>query len=250
MDSKKMALQIKPSILAEDKKEWSLYMEPYWRQRQVIGQKTPTIFARNHKPLKPRDGSTHILDRLVRAGEDEMDKAIQELEKQLRPTNPTAGDLYFDGNGRDVDLAAPWLEAEERARGNPEAEAAIERLEGAIRDLQKRLRNLNIDSAKKVTTSVQRRGQLREICQRFGDFRVAGDYLICDPLGDYTLRDIKASCAYFCDSGRRGGEDHGFAWHVAMRELCKIKANAVGSGNTVTIPFTTTEKLDVSKNWG
>src|SRR6202034_4359043 len=113
--------------------------------------------------LRPRDGSTNILDRLVRAGEDDMNKAIQDLEKRLRPNNPRAGDLYFDGNGRDFELVAPWIEAEERAKGNPEAEAAVKRLRDSVLEFQKTFRKLNVDSAKKITTSVQRRAQLRDL---------------------------------------------------------------------------------------
>ena len=245
-----MAVEIEPDMLAEDKKEWSRYDEPYWRQRQLNGGDSSVIMPKNQKALRPRDGSTNILDRLVQAGESDMNNAIQDLEKKLRPNNPAGGDLYFDGNGRDFDLAAPWFDAEERAKGDPEAEAALKRLEERIRGFQKSFRKLNADSATKATTTVQRRSRLREICTDFANFRVDGDRLICDPLGDHTLKDIKASCAYVCDSERRGGEDNGFVWHVAMQHLGKLKANAIGGGHTVTIPFTTAEKLDISKNWG
>jgi hypothetical protein len=250
MDSKKMAVQIKPSILAEDKQEWSRYEEPSWRQHQLNGGDSSKSMSRNQKALRPRDGSTNILDRLVEAGEADMNTAIKDLEDRLRPPNPAAGDLYFDGNGRDFDLAAPWFNAEEKAKADPEAKAALKRMEESVRRFQKDFRRLNVDSAKKITTSVQRRAQLREICRKFVDFRVDGDTLLCDPSGDYTLKDIKASCAYVCDSERRGGEDNGFVWHVAIRDLGRLKANALGGGHTVTIPFTTAEKLDVSKNWG
>jgi hypothetical protein len=250
MDSKKMAIQIKPAILAADKKEWSVWNEPYWRQRQLNEGDSSVVGTRNQKPLRPWDGSTNILDRLVRAGETDMDNAIHDLENKLRPNNPAAGDLYFNGNGRDFDLAAPWLDAEERAKGNPVAATALKRLQERVREFQKGFRRLNVDSVKKITTNVQRRAQLREICKDFASFRVDGDVFICDPLGDYTLRDIKASCAYVCDLEKRGGEENGFVWHVAIRDLCKLKANAVGGGHTVTIPFTTAEKLDISKNWG
>ena len=250
MDSKKTGVRIKPGALAEDKETWSLFMEPYWRQRQLAGDKGFKSFTENLTPLTPRNGRTHILDQLLLRGEADMDRAIQYLQKTLRPMNSTAGELYFDGNGTDVDLAAPWLEAEERARASPDAKASLTRMKDAVQQLQNKFRRLNAESVNKLTTSAQRSLKVLKLCEEFADLRVEGDHLLFDPLGRYTLRHVKASCAYVGDLSRRGGEEHGFAWHVAMRDLCILKATALTDGHTVTVPFSTMEKLDIHRNWG
>lgn len=247
MDSRKTGRRIKPEVLARDKEEWSKYEDPYWhlRQRSIVAS---PLSKENQKPLKPRDGRTHILDQLVLAGEDELNAAIQRLQEKLRPSHRGGGELYFDGKGTDGDLAHPWKTAEDWAKGNAERESWLKRIKDGVLHCQERFRKLNVDSARKVTTTAQRRVQLREICQEFASLGVG---TMDSPWSDESLRIARASCAYVCDanSTRRGGSDNGFAWHVAMRDLCMIKAKAIGNGNTFTVSLSVMEKMDVHRHW-
>ncbi len=249
MDSRKTGIRVKPSVLAKDKEEWSLYEEPYWLRRQK-GLTSAANSKLNQKRLAPRDGRVHILDQLVIAGEEELAVALQVLKDTLRPAQRGEGELYFDGNGMDSALTAPWETAKQWVKEYPEIEEALERMRKGVLACQKSFRALNVDSARKITTNIQRRSQLRDICQEFKDLRIGDEATMMGPLGEEYWRLVKASCAYVCDGGYRGGADNGFAWHVAFRDLCTIKAKAIEEGHTFTIPFSVMERMDVHRHWG
>ncbi|KIM23184.1 hypothetical protein M408DRAFT_332479 [Serendipita vermifera MAFF 305830] len=248
MDSRKTGIRIKPKVLARDKAEWSVHEEPYWLRRQKNLVSSP-FSKQNLRPLRPRDMRTHVLDQLVLAGEDELARAIKLFQDKLRPKARGTGELYFDGNGTDSHLTYHWRAAEHRAEIEPGGKAELQKIKDGVIACQNRFKHLNMESARKITTIAQRKVKLRQICDEYSRLGTSIDGGKMGMEQDELLRFVKASCAYVCDATKRGGADNGFAWHVAMRDLCEIKARALAGGHIVAVPYSVMEKLDVHRHW-
>jgi hypothetical protein len=246
MDAKKTGIRIKDKVLQEDKQYWSIFEEPYWRRQQLEKDaKSPRAFVRNNKPLTPRNGISPILDELVLRGVDELNSAIIRLESTIQPKEPGTGDLYFDGNGKDPDLLRAW----EMASYDPNKRRDCGEIQGVIKRCFDRLKALNVDTRRKLCSAKVRTITLRAICREFATNPPLEN--LASFRSEEELRIVKASCAYAWDLSLalRGGDERGFPWIMAMRDLCAMKAQAISSGDTITIPHSVRDRLETHRYW-
>jgi hypothetical protein len=246
MDAKKTGIRIKDKVLQEDKQYWSLFEEPYWRRQQLDRDaKSPRNFVRNNKPLTPRNGISPVLDELVLRGVDELNSAIIRLESTIQPKERGTGDLYFDGNGKDLDLLRAW----EMASRDPNKRRDCGEIQGVIKRCSDQLKALNVDTKRKLCSARVRTTRLRAICREFATNPPLEN--LASFRSEEELRIVKASCAYAWDlsSALRGGDERGFAWMMAIRDLCAIKARAISDGDTITIPHSVRDRLETHRYW-
>jgi RNA-dependent RNA polymerase len=246
MDSRKTGIRIKDEVLQEDKRYWSLFEEPYWRRQQLDRDaKSPRPFVRNNKPLTPRNGITPILDELVLRGVDELNSAMIRLESIIQPKEAGVSDLFFNGNGKDPDLLRPW----ETARQDLSKRDDCGEIQGVIKRCFDQLKSLNVDTKRKLCSARVRTTRLRAICREFA----ANPPLeqLFSFRSEEELRMVKASCAYEFDIAltARGGDERGFPWIMAMRDLCSMKARAISGGDTITIPHSVRDRLETHRYW-
>ena len=258
MDSKKSGLRIRDAVLSYDTQTWSRFTEPYWKRRQLEMEKRPT-FVKEHNPkeLERVGGGTPILDKLVISGERQVNGELKRLKDRVDTTKDD-NELFFIGRGTDMDLAAPWEQAKERAKGKPHYEAEIKAIEEFVKKCFGEMKQLGQDVAKGNCTARQRTNEIRAISSKLADFQPITDPDVPSIFGaldaDTIRRRVIASCAYVHDmvhgGPRRGGSMLGVVWQIAMRELCAIKSYAVSKGDTVTIARSVHEKRETHKYWG
>jgi len=147
----------------------------------------------------------------------------------------------------DEDLIAPWLEAMEFARRETQEERITRRSEdlAKISSHVERVylewrKDLNIQRSKTGSSSSftdlaieDRQDTLRGLSRKFASISASRDVLFSSA----EISRLAASYAYMYDSKQGVKRWSRFPWDVAMRELCHIKAQALGTWKTVAGPF-------------
>ena len=218
----------------------------------------------NVKFLKRKVSSSFIMDILQKLVKDACDAQLGRIERQLGSGKDHPGacrrckedQVLCDSCDRD--LAAPWLNARQRALqlradGKGDMWDELVRIETHVQAMHQaamdRKRSTSFraggsgeydaggnpvktggkESAPFTRLPIEKRQDiLREQSKRFHaeprDLRYFDDPTT-----------IKASCAYFYDHRVKGWDR--FPWDVATRALCEIKAKATGSSKTLSGDF-------------
>ncbi|KAG8821045.1 hypothetical protein FRC18_011525 [Serendipita sp. 400] len=264
MDGKKAGIRIKDDVLASDKKEWTLYDDPLWRQRQKKQDSNESIpFSDGKKKVPYLNGITQILDHLLDAGDKQLNRAINDMNEILQSlrwdTPPSQS--FNPAIDMDPDLAAPWRAAKERAKQDQEVRRDVDAIEQIVKLLYKKLTDINADAARNPKGLSNYSSNIREMCRNFRAYPVASDVpsfvAQCAPeTANIYLHQVKASCAYVYEmETTRGGKEKGFPWIVAMRDLCMIKAMAhrewedPTENDLIAIPRSIYDRLETHKYW-
>jgi RNA-dependent RNA polymerase len=192
-----------------------------------------------------------IMDVLLSAAKKECTRALTQIDTVFSPLNTCA----------DPDLVQPWYEAAQVAeRGSSEEvkrkKLDLSRIAVHVQNMYAEHRhkmagkeapttgpsNLNGSSKRTSFTKLAievRQDILRAISKKFSSAPCIDD--LGSILDEATIARLRASYAYKYDAEMRSTSGyHGwsrFPWDVAMRELCAIKARALGPHKTVTTGF-------------
>jgi hypothetical protein len=162
---------------------------------------------------------------LARKEEASQQETVQKQFQRQRQEEP------------DPDLIAPWLQAEKLAdrefdeegikRKQRDLKKIVEHVEKVRKEWNKRPRG----SAFTNLPIERRQDILRMLSRKFASIYSSQDFLYSAP----EIARLAASYAYKHDL--KGGKPTRFPWDVALRELCHIKAHALGPWKTVTGGF-------------
>ncbi|KAG8810995.1 hypothetical protein FRC17_002666 [Serendipita sp. 399] len=254
MDGKKAGIRIKDEVLKADKKVWTQYDDPVWRQRQKNKDSSESAPSRDGKrPVPYLNGEIPVLDRLVFDGDRQLDLAMADMTNRLEKTQSKDG-----RSGMDEDLAALWITMKQLAGSDMELRREVDAIEQVVRMNYNRLLKINSDTRRNANGLRFYSPNIRQLCR---DYRmhpsveeVPSFIARCEPAtGHEFLEKVKASCAYVVEM--ENGKEKGFPWIVAMRELCAIKAKAVkewedsSERDTVTLPRAIYDRLEVHRYW-
>ena len=248
LDAPKTGWRIRPGTLSADLREYSHISGPQWKAMEKDKKKSGKSMGNmsNVAYLK-RDFSSQwvqgrfIMDALRNAAIKERNHLLTEMHELFKPLE----------NEPDADLIRPWADAEAWAeRGEPtfvkKKKLDLSRIAKHVHVIYKQhkdhLKNHNNINAGVQFTELPievRQDKLRSISKAF----VSGPQIEdLETIPDAaTLARYRASYAYKYDAEMNSRfEAPGwsrFPWNVAFRELCSIKASALGPHKTVTGNF-------------
>ncbi|KAF8078266.1 RNA dependent RNA polymerase-domain-containing protein [Lyophyllum atratum] len=236
LDGSKTGLRIKPATLKADTKDYKKTRGPEWKEWKAKAERKPKERASNEPFTKRGKNSEYItgpfiMDDLRRYAKKESDKILANMEEVFQALDVV----------RDHHLTQPWDDADKMAnRGTPELQAAkrrdLDRIKYHVEDMFREHRSQiqKNFTGKQIET---RQDILRNLSKRF----VASPTL--DHMETFTdaasISRLRASYAYLYDF-RQKAKGPGFSrfpWDMALRDLCHIKASALGPSKTVTIGF-------------
>lgn len=236
-----------PKALADDQQQFQA-RPPAWKESKEEAEKFQQSVDNRSNPTRPPTLTKFIMDEIMAQANRESDTLKGEMEDVFKDTG---------GVKPDPDLIVPWKDVNERiekgkAAGKDMAllEAALdtiqchvkmayghykEQKQQAVNDNAKAARTKMYNSSKTEFTNIPiaiRQDALRAASKEFAAKPSSDEIFI---LSQEEIARLRASYAYLHDSeqGRRGWSR--FPWDVAMRELCAIKARAVGQGQTKTV---------------
>ena len=260
LDGTKTGLRILPSTLKEDMKNYyNASLGPQWKNKS---KKSNIAFDTTNLAYLTRGKGDFIhgpfiMDVLLAAAKKECTRALTQIDQVFSPLSITA----------DPDLLQPWREATDAAdRGSPESvkrkKLDLSRIAVHVQDMYKehRLKMIlanketpsgpsNLMGSSKRTSFTKlpieiRQDVLRGISKKFASAPCLDD--MESIMDEAMIARFRASYAYKYDAEMRstGTDDREgrspwsrFPWDVAMRELCAIKARALGPHKTVTTGF-------------
>ncbi|KAG8814201.1 hypothetical protein FRC17_001249, partial [Serendipita sp. 399] len=249
MDAKKAGLRIKDHILRDDKEVWTPFEVPIWRQRQK--GKEPVPFSNQKRELPYLNKVIPVLNQLIYAGESEIRHAMANMRGHLKGTQSNVGQPEMD-----EDLAAPWMEKKQQAASDMALKRELDAIEEIVRTCHNRLLQINAEANTPNGLRLYP-SRIHQLCQDFQSNPSADKVPSLVARVEAStghrpiLQQVKASCAYVLEmeKARRGSKESGFPWIVAMKELCTMKADVVGEGDTLTMPRDIDDRRDVHKNW-
>lgn len=251
LDGAKTGLKILPETLSADMKNYHHSRGPEWKAKTKSKKDEPGLDKSNSAPLRRGKQSQFIqekfiMDVLLSAAKKESDQALIKLDAIF---SPLASQL-------DPHLVQPWDDAVAMAdRGSPEA---VKRKRKDLAIIAVHVHNMYKEhkylggkakaglggGSKRVAFTDQpievRQDFLRAISKKFAASPRAEDMDLDSMLDDATIARLRASYAYCHDSEemkKSGNNWSRFPWNVAMRDLCTIKASALGPYKTVTNGF-------------
>lgn len=264
LDGTKTGLRIKPLTLKEDMKSYHLNttIGPQWKEKK----KTTASYDQSNLSYLPRGKGNFIkgpfiMDVLLAAAKQECRRALTEIDTVFSPLHIVA----------DPHLLQPWDDATQFAeRGSPEAikrkkldlsHIAVHvqamytehRSKLAYKETPNGLPTSNGSSKRTAFTKLAievRQDILRALSKKFASAPRPEE--LDSFMDEATIARLRASYAYKYDSEVRStGTEYGwsrFPWDVAMRELCAIKARALGPHKTVTTGFYERFKLSSGRH--
>lgn len=148
----------------------------------------------------------------------------------------------------DAHLVEPWLAAQKLA-ARFEAEENSMRMQRDLKKIQEHVERMYTEQRQQLFTTAQarhckskfftdlsietRQDKLRALSKKFASSPRVDEVL----MDADTLARLRASYAYFHDAKQSRNAWTRFPWNVAMRELCAIKAKALGPSKTVMSDF-------------
>ncbi|KAL1746021.1 RNA dependent RNA polymerase-domain-containing protein [Schizophyllum fasciatum] len=182
-----------------------------------------------------RQQGTEIMDYLVAVAKHEYDALCIRMDDKFK--NLSLGDAQKD-IPPDMDLAKPWFDAVARAKALPGLGCDL----GAI---AAHVHRVYAEKSPVVTDQriEERQDQLRALSKKFVSGPPLQDMQVL--FEEAQIRRLAASYAYIYDwrkissyRNRHIGDGYSrFPWNVAFRELCQIKATAIGPSKTVSSEF-------------
>ncbi|PPQ99097.1 hypothetical protein CVT24_009364 [Panaeolus cyanescens] len=235
LDSAKTGYRIKPEIFREDKRKYDHPMGPRWKNT-VKGKKKQGIDMSNTVPLaRNKDIKTpFIIDILIDAAHKELNRV-----KAAMTTKFAHDDIQEDPH-----LAAPWRMALEwEARGDAASvkrkRLDLSRIAQHVQEVWSEHRALFRNGRYQKLSYAARQDQMRALSKRFAAAPKLQD--VPEIISNEELRRLCASYAYIYDREKTTTDDgigfSRFPFNVAMRELCAIKAQKLGSSKVITSTF-------------
>ncbi|GLB39244.1 putative RNA-dependent RNA polymerase [Lyophyllum shimeji] len=234
LDGAKTGLRIKPETLRADMEAYHRWRGPQWKEWKAKEDRKAKGKVCN-SPFTPRGKNEFITGPFV------MDHLLRHAEKEQNRILASMNDVFNSLKiVRDEHLAQPWEDAERAAnRGTPELILAkkrdLERISRHVETMwQEHKAKVRENFTKKAIET--RQDVLRHLSKAF----VASPTL--DEMETFTdaasVSRLRASCAYVYDFKNKGKfKATRFPWDMALRELCHIKATALGPSKTVTTGF-------------
>ncbi|KDQ60341.1 hypothetical protein JAAARDRAFT_126352, partial [Jaapia argillacea MUCL 33604] len=218
LDGSKSGLKVRNDIYRRDKGTWDV-RGPVWRESEETRKRVASGPQLN---LKRAIREEFIMDKLFKLGE----KIIVQIKTEA-PVPSTLPDYH---------LTKPWLDYKQQAQkvlmaGWEGKWNDVQRIEEHVKQMKDKRSQTYAEQGRSFTElRIERRQDiLRNLSLEFTSKPSISSF---EDLHDaaYIAR-LKASCAYHLEPTKR------FPWDVAFRELCAIKAQALGSSHTVTAKF-------------
>lgn len=242
LDAPKTGWRIRPKTLSADAKDYSHGSSPQWRAMEKDKKKSnKSMGNKSNAPYLKRDYSSpwvqgrFIMDVLRNGAIKERDHLLTEMQELFKPLESEP----------DADLIRPWADAEAWAeRGEPtfvrKKRFDLSRIAEHVKVIYNRHKDHLKNGAQFTDLPIEvRQDKLRSISKAF----VSGPQIEdLETIPDAAmLARYRASYAYKYDAERNSRfEAPGwsrFPWNVAFRELCLIKASALGPYKPVTSNF-------------
>ena len=188
----------------------------------------------NRLPLgRPRSLHTFVMDQLRHVMDSECSAAERRVE------SASTGIVLLDPH-----LMAPYLGAQNRAaklakEGSNRMEQELHLIEEHVKavaarekpEMEKAKKEKNANSFTELP--IERRQDVFRLLSRA--FHALPQELLCFDKDE--AKRVMASFAYKYDHETTSGKWTRFPWNVAMRQLCEIKAKALGSSSTLSNSF-------------
>jgi hypothetical protein len=242
LDGAKTGLTVTPEALERDRAKYQK-RSPQWKETDEDRELLQKFESNATHVRRPKSLGVFIMDTIFAQAKEESVRRMGEVRK------------LFDSwaSGRDAidhDVTAPWFEAR-RIAERYVVEEGCDRMQRDLQKIEKHVEEIyashrqQLRAAPGSPAAPIRRGGAAftdlPIEARQDRFRALSRRFVCAPkteellLDDREISRLKASCAYWYDSQQPKWSR--FPWDVAMRELCAIKAHALGASKTVTIVF-------------
>lgn len=243
LDGAKTGLKVLPDTLRADMKDYHHVLGPKWKSKPkkdgpTLDQSNSTFLKRNS--LNQFVKGKFIMDVLVSAAKQESVQALRHLDQIFAPL---ASEL-------DPHLAQPWQDAVASAeRGSAEAVKRKRKdlsiislhVKSVYKEHKQLGGNAKSGSGGGVAFTNQpieaRQDWLRSISKKFAAFPRPEDMDIDSMIDAATIARLRASYAYCFDYEESKASWSRFPWNVAMRDLCTLKASALGPYKTLTNGF-------------
>lgn len=223
LDSAKSGLVVRPEILKQDENKYGSSQPALpWKQWQEAQESDiPHKHVRTAKRAKGE--KIYILESLKDHVKEYVDKAQRDTELFFKSAQ-SRGDRCLGDDTEDAVLAAPWREhvqlAEEwQQQGSTRQMEDVETLKASV-----------VPFFDRYTAAIQPAlNQRTETAIRLfsAQFAAAAPRRPAVMIRDAEVDVLRASYAYVLDQQERKNRTKDwsrFPWHVAMRELCSIKA--------------------------
>jgi RNA-dependent RNA polymerase len=234
LDGSKTGLTIIPDVLRDDRMKFHA-RGPRWKESSKVSESNMGYLRRKGSLKKV----PFVMDTIIYAADSEKDRQLIAIEAKF-------GDM--NGGTADEHLTRDWLEARENA--NDQRTRDLDRIEKHVAQVFCKHRD-TIKKAWETVMKTQKTAEDGHTKSGFTalDIEVRQDLLRSLSKEFFSIRDAEelnfnktqrnqllASCAYWYDSEqtKSGTRWTRFPWDVAMRELCDIKARALGPYKTVT----------------
>ncbi|KAF5331032.1 hypothetical protein D9619_005263 [Psilocybe cf. subviscida] len=258
MDAGKSGYRIKPETYAADRKEYNHPKGPRWMSKAAkkanSDEKDKPKFDASNMGFLKRDTKSpfikglFIMDKLHAAAEKEMSRLLGEMKTIFSPLLHTP----------DAHLLAPWKEAVDWAENRPGDSVEFRRMKkkdlgriaAHVHDMYRKHKALMRSKNGFTDLPIEKRQDaLRELSR---ELHSKPDILELPTISDRaTLARLRASYAYMYDAEQNlktevdaDGVEKSvvqewtrFPWNLAMRELCTIKAAALGPYKVVIHAF-------------
>ncbi|KDR73737.1 hypothetical protein GALMADRAFT_251555 [Galerina marginata CBS 339.88] len=242
LDSPKTGFKVKPETLKADSQMYSQGLGPKWKAaskkkfaKSRLNTSNTTYTKRDEEKL-----GRFVMDVLRRAAEKEKDYLLGEMETLFRPLPKSP----------DPDLMRPWNAALEWAeRGNPDL---VKQKKRDLDLIASHVQNIYLQHKQSITANAKgkanspanftdlpievRQDRLRAISRAFQ----SGPDIAELPtfIDESMVARYRASYAYKFDAEQNTWDGWSrFPWNVAMRDLCVIKAAALGPYKVVMTQF-------------
>ncbi|RDB26117.1 RNA-dependent RNA polymerase 1 [Hypsizygus marmoreus] len=228
LDGAKTGLRIRPETLKKDKNEFYHGRRPRWKPEDPNSNST-CLESKD----TPFNKGTFIMDALRTAVEKERTRILIRMDTVFQPLPPRP----------DQHLTQPWEDAKRRAEGGSNhdiVQAKRRDLSKIAVHVQRMFFEHKLELSKDFTglQITLRQDVLRSLSKKFSSAPQPSEM---ECLTDEALISrLRASYAYIYDMERHEQYPNSFSrfpWNLAFRELCSIKASALGPYKAVTNGF-------------
>lgn len=242
LDGAKTGLKIRPDVLSVDIKKWNK-RPPKWKESDEDKEMVMNGRAnQNQNNLeRPSNLPRFIMDIIYDQSKKEGDRIIGQIEATFKGTESTV-------NPVDPHLTAPWLAQKALAQRwktemkSDRKELDLQRIADHVQEIyEEHAAQVKIKGNTKATKATKggsaftnlpiqdRQDTIRALSKKFVSMPPPDELMMLGP----EIASTKASYAYLYGSERVSQKWCRFPWDVALRELCAIKATALGTTKTV-----------------
>jgi hypothetical protein len=241
LDGAKTGLTVTREAFERDRAQYQK-RSPRWKETDEDRERLQKSESNDSNLRRPPTLGVFIMDTIAYQAKLECGRRTREVEKQFN--------LQSGRDPIDQDITAPWFRAKKIAERCAVEEGSNRMLEDLAK-IEKHVEAMYAQHRQQLRASsgspdvAIRRDKAAftdlPIEARQDKFRALSRSFVSAPrtdevfMDDWQITRLRASCAYWYDSQQAKWSR--FPWDVAMRELCAIKANALGTSKTVTADF-------------